>query len=87
MEFVWVPGGCFLMGSPQTELNRETDEGPVHEVCVEGFWMGRTEVTNAQYRTFHKAHNGRSSRRFPSTATRNRQSMSRRRTRTASPSG
>lgn len=57
MEFVWVPGGCFLMGSPQTELNRETDEGPVHEVCVEGFWMGRTEVTNAQYRTFHKTHN------------------------------
>ncbi len=56
MEFVWVPGGCFLMGSPQTEKNREADEGPVHEVCVDGFWMGRTEVTNGQFRKFHPDH-------------------------------
>jgi formylglycine-generating enzyme required for sulfatase activity len=59
MEFVWVPGGCFLMGSPQTEPGRDSDEGPVHEVCVDGFWMGKTEVTNAQYRAFHKAHNSK----------------------------
>jgi formylglycine-generating enzyme required for sulfatase activity len=59
MEFVWVPGGCYLMGSPQTEVGRDSDEGPVHEVCVDGFWMGKTEVTNAQYRAFHKPHNSK----------------------------
>ena len=59
MEFVYLPAGCFLMGSPQTEVGREPDEGPVHEVCLDGFWMGKTEVTNAQYRTFHKAHNSK----------------------------
>ena len=59
MEFVWVPGGCFLMGSPQTEKNREADEGPVHEVCVDGFWMGKTEVTNGQFRKFHPEHNSK----------------------------
>ncbi len=57
MDFVWVPGGCFLMGSPQTEAGREVDENPVHEVCLDGFWVGKTEVTNGQYRCFHKHHN------------------------------
>jgi len=59
MEFVWIAGGCYLMGSPQAEVGRDPDEGPGHEVCLEGFWMGKTEVTNAQYRTFHKAHNSK----------------------------
>lgn len=59
MEFVWVPGGCYLMGSPQVEVGREMDEGPVHEVCVEGFWMGKTEVTNGQFRKFLPNHESR----------------------------
>jgi formylglycine-generating enzyme required for sulfatase activity len=59
MEFVWIPAGCFLMGSPQNEAGREVDEGPVHEVCLDGFWIGKTEVTNGQYRTFHKHHNSK----------------------------
>jgi formylglycine-generating enzyme required for sulfatase activity len=59
MEFVWVPGGCFMMGSPQTEEGREPDEGPVHEVCVNGFWMGKTEVTNAQFRKFQADHDSK----------------------------
>jgi formylglycine-generating enzyme required for sulfatase activity len=44
------------MGSPQSEKNRSEDEGPVHEVCVDGFWMGKTVVTNGQFRQFHKDH-------------------------------
>ena len=56
MAFVWVPGGCFEMGSPSGEAGRDPDEGPVHEVCVDGFWMGKTEVTNAQYRQFKTNH-------------------------------
>ena len=56
LVFVWVPGGCFLMGSPKSEQGRSEDEGPVHEVCVDGFWMSKTVVTNAQFRQFHKDH-------------------------------
>jgi formylglycine-generating enzyme required for sulfatase activity len=56
MEFVWVPGGCYLMGSPMTEKKRDADEGPVHEVCVNGFWVGKTEVTNGHFRKFHVKH-------------------------------
>jgi formylglycine-generating enzyme required for sulfatase activity/serine/threonine protein kinase len=48
MEFVWVPGGCFQMGSPASEASRNDDETQ-HEVCVDGFWMGKTEVTQGQW--------------------------------------
>ncbi len=59
MTFVWVPDGCFKMGSPSDETGRDSDEGPVNEVCVDGFWMGRTEVTNAQYRRFKPDHDSK----------------------------
>jgi len=49
MEFVWVGPGCFQMGSPNAEASRDIDEGPVHEVCVDGFWMGKYEVTQGQW--------------------------------------
>lgn len=45
MEFVFVPGGCYQMGSN----DGERDEKPVHEVCVDGFWMGKYEVTQAEW--------------------------------------
>jgi len=44
MKFVWVPTGCFEMGS-----NSDKSEQPVHKVCLNGFWMGRHEVTQGQY--------------------------------------
>ncbi|WP_461395493.1 formylglycine-generating enzyme family protein, partial [Deferrisoma sp.] len=47
MEFVWVEGGCFQMGYLWGD--GDGDENPVHEVCVDGFWMGKTEVTQAQW--------------------------------------
>jgi formylglycine-generating enzyme required for sulfatase activity len=43
---VYVPAGCFTMGSDQGE----PDELPEHEVCLSAYWIGQTEVTNAQYR-------------------------------------
>ena len=46
IEMVWVPGGSFQMGSDDT---RDADEKPVHEVRVDGFWMGKYEVTQEQY--------------------------------------
>ena len=45
---VWIPGGRFTMG----EDARYPEEGPPREVEVEGFWMSRTEVTNAEFTKF-----------------------------------
>ena len=64
MEFVWIPGGCFQMGQTENE-KRElikdvgeekykkyyTDELPRHKVCLDGFWMGKYEVTQAEWQT------------------------------------
>ena len=49
LEMVAIPGGTFEMGSPETELERETDEGPQHEVTVPSFFMGKYPVTQAEY--------------------------------------
>lgn len=49
MEFVWIPGGAFWMGSPKGEDGRRADEGPLHKVYVDGFWMGKFPVTWGQW--------------------------------------
>jgi formylglycine-generating enzyme required for sulfatase activity len=51
-EMVWVPGGEFTMGSPDTEAGREAHEGPRHKVKVNGFWMAKCEVTWDEYDVF-----------------------------------
>jgi sulfatase modifying factor 1 len=50
-----VPGGAFRMGSPADEGDREACEGPVFEVSLEPFWIGRCEVTWGEYKTFMAA--------------------------------
>jgi formylglycine-generating enzyme required for sulfatase activity len=52
-----VPGGTFRMGSPENEAGRTADEGPTFEVTVEPFWMGRCEVTWAEYKQYINTHN------------------------------
>ena len=52
MSMVWIPAGSFRMGSPTSESGRDSDEGPVRTVSLDGFWMGATEVTNGQYQAF-----------------------------------
>ncbi len=54
MEFVWIPGGCYIMGNDSF-----ADERPVHEVCVDGFWLGRYEVSNREYRRYRKTHDSK----------------------------
>jgi formylglycine-generating enzyme required for sulfatase activity len=49
LELEWVPAGSFQMGSPSSESGRSGDEGPVHTVELDGFWMGKYEVTQEQY--------------------------------------
>jgi formylglycine-generating enzyme required for sulfatase activity len=51
-EMVWVPGGEFKMGSPDTEAGRDANEGPQHKVKVGGFWMGKFEVTWDEFDVF-----------------------------------
>jgi formylglycine-generating enzyme len=48
---VAIPGGTFLMGTD----NGPADQRPQHEVTITGFWMDKTEVTNAQFLNFVKA--------------------------------
>ena len=49
MEFVYVKGGCYQMGD--TFGDGDSDEKPVHKVCIDGFYMGKYEVTQNQWRT------------------------------------
>jgi len=55
IELTWVEGGCFDMGSPPGERDRGGDE-TLHQACVRGFWIGVTEVSNAQFRRFKPDH-------------------------------
>ena len=47
-----IPGGEYLMGSPDSEPGRKDDEGPVRKVVVQPFWMGECEVTWAEYKLY-----------------------------------
>jgi formylglycine-generating enzyme required for sulfatase activity len=47
---VTVPGGAFVMGSPDNEPDRKPSEGPMRRVTVPAFLMGQTEVTQAQWK-------------------------------------
>jgi formylglycine-generating enzyme required for sulfatase activity len=50
LDLLWVGAGTFLMGSPPDEPGRDRAEGPQTRVTLSrGFWLGRTEVTQAQY--------------------------------------
>ncbi len=49
MDFVWVPGRCFTMGPIPTDGESQVSENETHDVCMNGFWMGRYEVTQAQW--------------------------------------
>ena len=46
--FVWIAGGSYRMGSPETE-NWRIDDEIQHEVTVSGFWMSPYEVTQEEY--------------------------------------
>lgn len=47
-----IPGGEFVMGSPDGEEGRKPDESPQHKVKIEPFWMGTYEVTWDEYLLF-----------------------------------
>ncbi|HTH50291.1 MAG TPA: formylglycine-generating enzyme family protein [Pyrinomonadaceae bacterium] len=49
---VWIPAGEFSMGSNEPMFG---DARPIHRVRLNGFWMDKTEVTNAEFEKFVKA--------------------------------
>lgn len=50
-NMVWIAPGSFVMGSPETEEDRQADESPQATVTIsKGFWMGKYEVTQAEYK-------------------------------------
>lgn len=58
---VWIPGGEFSMGSDRSAEqfcalpNVTRDAQPVHRVRIDGFWMDKTEVSNADFAQFVEA--------------------------------
>ncbi|MTJ30641.1 SUMF1/EgtB/PvdO family nonheme iron enzyme [Aphanizomenon sp. UHCC 0183] len=49
LEMAAIPGGSFMMGSPENELERSYSESPQHQVTVPSFFMAKYPVTMAQY--------------------------------------
>jgi sulfatase modifying factor 1 len=47
-EMIWIAGGTFRMGSDR----HYPEEGPVHRVTVDGFWIDRMPVTNREFSRF-----------------------------------
>lgn len=60
---VWIPGGEFSMGAndppdmDEVGMKATEDARPIHRVYVDGFFMDKTVVTNAQFEAFIKATN------------------------------
>jgi len=60
---VWIPGGEFSMGAQDPQgadanmvgMQATKDSRPIHRVYVDGFFMDKTDVTNAQFAAFVKA--------------------------------
>jgi formylglycine-generating enzyme required for sulfatase activity len=49
LEMAAIPGGTFMMGSPENEPERWDNESPQHQVSIPSFFMGKYPVTQAQY--------------------------------------
>jgi hypothetical protein len=56
--FVRICSGTFTMGSAENDSRADGDEKPAHQVTLSEFWIGKTEITNEQYRRFRPRHTG-----------------------------
>ena len=50
LEMIAIPGGKFLMGSPESEPERTGNESPQHFVTIQPFFMGKFPVTQSQWK-------------------------------------
>jgi formylglycine-generating enzyme required for sulfatase activity len=51
-EMIFIPAGKFLMGSSDSDPLASQDEKPQHTAYLPDYYIGKTEVTNAQYAAF-----------------------------------
>ena len=50
MKLMLIPPGKFMMGSPETEKERDSNrETQVEVTLTQGFWLGKYEVTQSEY--------------------------------------
>ena len=54
IRLVPIPAGNFVMGSDESEPNRQGDEGPQKKVTLAAFWMSAYEITRDLYDIFLK---------------------------------
>jgi formylglycine-generating enzyme required for sulfatase activity len=54
IEFIWIKRGCFVMGSPETEKGRVEDERLSPVWIWKGFYLAKTETTQAQWNAVMK---------------------------------
>ena len=54
-EMVVIPGGKYLMGSPESEQGRDSLEGPRHPVTIHAFAAGKYDVTRGEWSAFASA--------------------------------
>jgi sulfatase modifying factor 1 len=50
VKLCWCPPGKFMMGSPPGEPERRPDEAQVEVRLTRGFWMGKSEVTQGDWK-------------------------------------
>jgi formylglycine-generating enzyme required for sulfatase activity len=58
ITWVRICPGTFIMGSAENDSQARSDEKPAHQVTLSEFWLGKTEVTNKQYRLFQPTRRG-----------------------------
>jgi hypothetical protein len=56
--FVRIRAGTFTMGSAEDDPQARANEKPAHRVTLSEFWIGKTPITNEQYRRFRPNHRG-----------------------------
>ena len=59
MDLVGIPGGKYLMGSPDNEAERSSEESPQHPVAIRPFLMGKYPVTQKQWERIMKSNPSR----------------------------
>jgi formylglycine-generating enzyme required for sulfatase activity len=52
IEMIAIPAGSFSMGSSTSEEKRGEDEGPIHKVKLNSFWISKYEITWELYNLF-----------------------------------
>ena len=56
-EMIVIPAGSFKMGAPSHEIGRLDNEGPVHQVNIRSFALGKNTITRKEFAAFIKTTN------------------------------